>query len=484
MDAIGIVCGERVVEPVLGSSDVALGHGHAEPAEARGTDEHEQRRHGLDPPREVAQALRNEVGTGEKRVHRRHASNYTLGSMRHKGPWALLPFAAAVLVACGDDGDGSADGVSVRDSAGVRIVENHAPAWRESERWGLARELALEIGGARGDPRHQLQNVSDALRLDDGRIVVISASSRDVLFFDARGRHLENVSRNNEELTELQRPMRLWRSPDGHLGVSDGYRRVYIVSDADEAQRSIPLQPVPRWEAPLIESSFADGTLLAALSSGGLIGAPGTAIRTEWLYYRYRSDGRPLNPLASVEGRLHFMQQWPDGRREALPVPFTTEPSVVGEKDRLFLGTGTRAEVERRAPDGSLTSVYRWAAVRIRAADVWQRFKRETLGRIRDDELHRRTQLHFQQDLPLPDFVPVFQSLLVDDGGNLWVERYRLPWDTMPRWDVFDQFGRWLGDVQTPPRFVVFRIGDDYVLGRHTDPHGVERVRLYAMVRP
>jgi hypothetical protein len=59
-----------------------------------------------------------------------------------------------------------------------------------------------------------------------------------------------------------------------------------------------------------------------------------------------------------------------------------------------------------------------------------------------------------------------------------------LPWETEVRWDVLDASGRWLGAVNTPPRFTMYDIGTNYVLGRQYDSLNVERVQLYELVKP
>lgn len=405
--------------------------------------------------------------------------------MRRKAGEMLLRLGAMVVpLACGG-GDGADTPItaSMRDSAGVRIVESPGPAWGPSEGWWLVAEPSLDITVPTSDSVSGLHGVLDALRLPDGRIVVGHAAPPEIRFYSARGRHVTSAGGRGDGPGALQRPMRLWLSPAGEIAVADSNRGVSVFSDRGAFQRSLAIDPLPDLPAPFIQASLADGTLLGAVPSGGLTGRPGSVIRIAWLYHRYGSDGRPMNELARMDARPRFMMRWRDGTRQPLAVPLTTEPSVAAGGGRLFVGGGMTPEVERRALDGSLEAIYRWSPVRLRTADVWQRFKRETLGHMRDDEQRRRDALYFQKDLPLSDYVPVYQSFLLDDARNLWVERYRVPWDTIPRWDVFDSSGRWLGDVQMPPRFDVFRIGEDYVLGRHRDAVGSERVRLYALQR-
>lgn len=79
------------------------------------------------------------------------------------------------------------------------------------------------------------------------------------------------------------------------------------------------------------------------------------------------------------------------------------------------------------------------------------------------------------------DSTPALVDLVVDDVGDIWAERYRFPWDTIPRWDVFSPQGRWLGTVETPARSTVLQIGADFLLVHHRDELGVERIRLYRL---
>ena len=55
----------------------------------------------------------------------------------------LLPLISA-FVACVDDRQSST--TIVRDSAGVRIVENTTPLWQEGEGWHLSPEPVVDIG--------------------------------------------------------------------------------------------------------------------------------------------------------------------------------------------------------------------------------------------------------------------------------------------------------------------------------------------------
>ena len=66
--------------------------------------------------------------------------------------------------------------------------------------------------------------------------------------------------------------------------------------------------------------------------------------------------------------------------------------------------------------------------------------------------------------------------------GSVWVSEYRRPGDEQPRWKIFNVEGVYLGVVETPPRFYIFEIGSDYLLGRWRDDLDVEHILLYELM--
>lgn len=115
---------------------------------------------------------------------------------------------------------------------------------------------------------------------------------------------------------------------------------------------------------------------------------------------------------------------------------------------------------------------------------VWARYVEMSLQDISSDNSRRQYARFYAQDLPLPDSTPALRALEVDAEGNLWAERYRLFWEQESIWDVLDPEGAWLGTVELPENVDVFEIGSDYLLGRHRDELGVERLVVYDLVKP
>ena len=72
----------------------------------------------------------------------------------------------SLSAACGGDGGGGLQS-TVRDSAGVTIVENGRPALDSRLGWRVGPEATVSIGTAEGDPAYELFRVGGAMRLSD-----------------------------------------------------------------------------------------------------------------------------------------------------------------------------------------------------------------------------------------------------------------------------------------------------------------------------
>ena len=95
----------------------------------------------------------------------------------------------------------------------------------------------------------------------------------------------------------------------------------------------------------------------------------------------------------------------------------------------------------------------------------------------------RESALGAVRDMPLVESFPAFSEILSDLAGNLWVQEYQMPGEEAVVWTVFDPGGRIRGLIETPADLEVFKIGEDYILGRVRDELGVEYVQLWSLDR-
>ncbi|MYH22259.1 MAG: hypothetical protein F4130_08275 [Acidobacteria bacterium] len=74
-----------------------------------------------------------------------------------------------------------------RDSAGIRIVENVRPADDSRLPWRVGQKPSVSIGAVVGDEAYLLHQVSDAVVLPDGTIVVANAGTNELRVFNGSG---------------------------------------------------------------------------------------------------------------------------------------------------------------------------------------------------------------------------------------------------------------------------------------------------------
>ena len=104
-------------------------------------------------------------------------------------PTAIL--LTLVALAC-QQGDSRADGrgTEVRDSAGIRIIENPRPPEGSRLDWRIGPEPIVSIGQVQGEEPYLLHLAFNAFGFPDGSIVVANRGTHEVRKFDEQGTHL------------------------------------------------------------------------------------------------------------------------------------------------------------------------------------------------------------------------------------------------------------------------------------------------------
>jgi hypothetical protein len=394
-------------------------------------------------------------------------------------PIHLLSLATLLsLAACG--GGDAAESAVMRDSAGIRIVENRG----ERAGWRISAEPAVQIGVAEGDPDYQMDRVRAALRLGDGRIVVANAGNQQVRWYDAGGRLVASAGRQGGGPGEFQALTTLRRLPgDSVLAYDMSAFRLSWFDPAGRFVRSVPLQPVGQ-VPPRFVDRFADGSLLLSSSVRTLGSSPQSGTRRDTLLFlRAGADGAILDSLPATpagEASFHFTTEGGQiTSMNILSLPFMRNVHTATSGGRYWQGTTDAYEIVLRRADGTPERIVRRALepVPVRGAYL------DSLRRVQAAENGPEAAKAVDQ-VELPEHLPAFERLLVDDGGNLWVQHTSWPGASVQaEWDVFDGEGKMLGTVRMPAGFRATHVGADFVLGVGTDEDGVEYVRMYRLIK-
>ena len=395
---------------------------------------------------------------------------------------ALVTLVLSVSSGCSPR-DAPGPTVSRTDSAGVVIVETGSPIWSEADVWAISDVPVLEIGATQGDPAYEFYRVYAVTSLSDGRIVVANGGTSQLRFYDATGSHLMDVGRQGDGPGEFQYLYRVWTIGADSIVAFDNSRLQVTIFDSQGSLVRTAQLPVDTIGFPSVQGGFRDGSFLTVSATGSVPRQDGWIDGPTWFFSRFSAEGVLLNRVGEGKAASRWGMGF-GGRFSAsyLPLTLGIPPFGLGGAS-LYLGDGTAFEIRQLRTDGTLQRIIRWNAERRPVTPEIVDLYRSYRVAQSDDPEDQRWEEAWVAEVPFPESMPSYQSVKTDALGNLWIEQYRTPWEDQPRWWVFAQDGRWLGEVPIPAGFRIDEIGADYLLGVRRDEYDVEYVTMYALRR-
>jgi hypothetical protein len=403
---------------------------------------------------------------------------------------AGLLLLALGVAACGGGGAAGA-GVSVHDSAGLRIVENRRPAWGDERRWTVSSSPSVEIGAVEGAAEYQLGQVRGAVRLPDGTVVVADGTSRELRFFDPVGRFLRKAGRAGEGPGEFQGLDAVLPYRGDSIAAWDARQKRLSVFAADGTfVRAVTVREAGGL-APGIRGVFPDGSFVlepSASLQGFLAMASGE--RRDSVAYVSVSPGGVLADTLAVQADREILASRQGAVIVHQSILFGRDSYFAAGQGRAYVGQSDAFRID--VVDGGGTRL-----MSIRRPLPPRHARREDVGRAREAALAERRDRDAQiaralgnaapapteSDLPSRPTIPAFDQLIVDAQDHLWVRDFVVDYSAPSRWFVFAPDGHWLGTVEVPAGLSVMQIGPDWLLGRGKDGLDVEYVRLYRLSR-
>jgi hypothetical protein len=401
---------------------------------------------------------------------------------------AVGPFlAAGVLLASGACAADAPDGpppATVRDSAGVTIVENPALSEVATLDWSVGESPQVSIGMLEGPEEYQLFQVMEALRLADGRLAVANAGSGEVRVYDASGVHLASWGGEGDGPGEFRHTTRLvpWPGSDS-LAVWDMRLSRLTLFDATGAVgRTQTFPGVGDIDRPGSLWSLPDGNLVlmgvAFPDPEEMVGL----LRTPEVFAVAGRDGSLVASIGDFPGLETWMQFTGEGLNIVrLPLSRRNVSGQVGQG--MVIASNERFQLDFYGAEGDLHRSVRVATppTPVTAAMLETEVEHRAANMPEEARPGYRASL---QDMPTPETLPVFVQVLEDAVGNVWVRLFSLPSQPGPaEWAVFDPTGQIVGRMQTPDGLEVFQIGEDFILGSMEDALEVEHVQIWPLSR-
>lgn len=206
-------------------------------------------------------------------------------------------------------------------------------------------------------------------------------------------------------------------------------------------------------------------------------------LRQRFMWYDTATGGLLTVDSVLVDARYYDR---PDDRRLGWDVPFTPRSSAATTAESAFVTRGSPAEILEYDVRGGLRRVFRIEEFgRPATQEMIDAFIDQELSRrpAYYGSLSRRTWYRVYEDIGIPDTLPAFQALKVDELGWLWAEVYDFDPSRPRDWVVFDPEGRARGTVRMPPGLDVRWIGRDAVLGVWRNEFEVEYVHRHRLTR-
>lgn len=407
----------------------------------------------------------------------------------------LIAFSQLLLAGCSESQSAVEWDGSVRDSAGVTIVDNYGtPLWANEDRWTLSE--VLRIGMVEGDPEYQFGSLSGFSIMSDGRIVVADQMAQRVRFYSPEGVHLKTVGSSGSGPKDFG---------EGWLSIIVVPGDTILVRDTRN-ERIHRLAPDGTWLGQF--STLPDdgrfvmgwdatpsGTLISGHSPLILPDTP--AVDSMDLILIRDIRGAVLDTLARVPSQQVYRMAGDAPERHY----YAGSPDFDLRWDGGIV-TGRSDRYELRWYDETQTLE---RIVRLHRPPAPFTGRDQALLEDRFDAIMEQYQVppervaRFRSTVRFEGTYPVFRAFYCGPQGTFWVQQVQ-PLTTMSeseletvgtglrppgseKWDVFDKEGRYLGVVGIPVEMDFFLLQvPDKLIGRWTGELDVQQLVVFQIL--
>lgn len=391
----------------------------------------------------------------------------------------LLLFA----VACADAGPPAT--FSVRDSAGVRLVESHIPEWDLDGGLAVSAEPVLHLGETDGEETLQFFNVTGGLRFSDGRIAILNSGSKTVRVFGKDGGFITEFGGSGDGPGEFRTLGSIHCLPGDTLLIWDGRRPGFsLFTSSGEFIRSQRLTPPGAEQLRGVEP-LPDGRLVVKTYASPLTQSDDRGVgihRDPAPLFLFDRGGELLDTVGIFPStETAIMEVAGHTLVGAAPFPKSTWIDVKGSS--VYVGTANTTEVSVFSPEGMVEAVFRHpeADLVLRQEDRdWYEDRMTEMASTPQEEQMLGPVL---EALVFPETRAAFNDLRLDRTGRIWLRTGRdfPPLAPSTDWTVLSKEGVLLGTLSLPKRFEVLEFGGDYLLGVWKNEMDVEFIRLYSL---
>ena len=371
----------------------------------------------------------------------------------------------------------------VIDSAGVQLVTNHevGEGWRNTPRWTVTQDLV--IGADSTNEQEQFGRIGDLAVAPNGDIAVIDQLNGVARVFDRDGRFRQSVGRSGRGPGELSRSANgIYFLGDSLLVLDPGEQRMTVFAPDGTVDTVIALPPGPRGQA------------WVRLDHGDFLMRGLTIARVDGRFafwdalLRVRADGASADTLFEFDYAKTDM-----GGPGALKIPLlVNSPTWARLTDGRIAWTALdRDFVQIRDSTGRVVARIRHTAWQRREVTPGDRASMVEMLRVKLRSIGGDASFADSPQVEAPPHFPAITAVRAGPRGTIWVQQMgpvesidpmalnapdRADFLGGSTWHVLDSSGAFMGAIDLPRRFRIFRMAEDAVYGAARDDDGVERI--------
>lgn len=346
--------------------------------------------------------------------------------------------------------------VKVNIINGIRVVQN--PQFPKFKDNGYSLEKVLTIGLEEGDNNYIFYKIRGIDVDSEGRIYVLDGGNHRIQVFDKDGKFLKTIGKKGQGPGELNKPTSISLGSDGKIFITE-----YL-------------------PAKITCFNFTDGKYINdfMLNEGALLSlqVDNNNLNVEVIKLRVQNN-KPnevleidkLNEFGDFIKKIEELNE-PMKLQRSGNFYFASdyEPKFTWTVDltgKIYTGIGNKYEISMYDTAGILNvkfgRIYKQARIS---------------SKEKNKELEKLPK-HLRNKIKVPELKPVFDRIISDDNGNIWVHIFEKDKNGLEQFDVFNAEGIYLKKVILKDRPLLIKNGFAYAITKSKE--GFDIIKKYKL---
>lgn len=402
------------------------------------------------------------------------------------------------LTACTAATERSGSGRTMRDSAGVSIVEHSASLIASLPEWTIDTAPLAELRGDESDT--QFANILDAVQRADGGTYVADQALRDIRAFTREGRFDRVIARSGRGPGEVGYVTRLQLLTGDSLAFVDANnRRLSVFAPDGHFVRQVLFPRFANGSTVRISAQQGDGRLLGSLRLP-LVDAPerkDSVYRTPFAIVTFRAPAATVSDTVASPALVDTIAVVPDGEAyrantiergetfaDEYPLRFGRTTAIASDGPLVHIATNETPEIVTYGEHGVVRRIRSERTPRPVTAQDRTRLESQVLDGVTTSARPTGQKAELQRMIQGWRYAtthPFANRLLAATDGSVWTEE---PWilvDDLREYLVYDSRGWAVARVVLPPRVRALRVNLRELLGVWKDVDDVPHLRRWKL---